>query len=128
MSHAMRHENETQRRQTGTGFIGFVIRFVVAALVLWVTSYLISGFEIRGGAIPIMIAALVISAADYLVEKLFKVDASPFGNGIKGFLVAVIILYFAQYFVPGMSVTLWGAIVGALVIGLIDAILPTRVM
>ncbi|MDF2521294.1 MAG: hypothetical protein K0R84_1922 [Clostridia bacterium] len=126
MSNSMRHE--TPKRRTGTGFLGFIIRFVVAALVLWVVSYLLNGFDIRGGAVPILIAALVISAADFLVEKLFKIDASPFGNGLKGFLVSVVILYFAQYLVPGMSVTVWGAIIGALVIGLIDAILPTRVM
>jgi len=126
MGNTMRHE--APRRHTGTGFVGFVIRFVVAAIVLWVTSYLISGFSIRGGIVSILIAALVISAADYLVEKLFKIDASPFGNGIKGFLVSAVILYFAQYFVPGMEVSLMGAVIGALVIGLIDAILPTRVM
>lgn len=126
MGHTMRHE--TPRRQTGSGFIGFAIRFAVAALVLWVVSYLIAGFSIRGGVVSLLIAALVISAADYLVEKLFKIDASPFGNGIKGFLVSVVILYFAQYFVPGMEVSLMGAIIGAIVIGLIDAILPTRVM
>jgi len=126
MGNTMRHE--APRRHTGTGFVGFVIRFVVAAIVLWVTSYLISGFSIRGGVVSILIAALVISAADYLVEKLFKIDASPFGNGIKGFLVSAVILYFAQYFVPGMEVSLMGAVIGALVIGLIDAILPTRVM
>lgn len=126
MGNTMRHE--APRRHTGTGFVGFVIRFVVAAIVLWITSYLISGFNIRGGVVSLLIAALVISAADYLVEKLFKIDASPFGNGIKGFLVSAVILYFAQYFVPGMTVSLIGAIIGALVIGLIDAILPTRVM
>jgi putative membrane protein len=126
MGHTMRHE--TPKRQTGSGFIGFAIRFVVAALVLWVTSYLVSGFNIRGGIVSMLIAAFVISAADYLVEKLFKIDASPFGNGIKGFIVAVVILYFAQYFVPGMETSIWGAVVGALVIGLIDTVLPTRVM
>ncbi|HYE09969.1 MAG TPA: phage holin family protein [Patescibacteria group bacterium] len=126
MGNTVRHE--APKRQTGTGFVGFIIRFAVAAIVLWVTSYLLAGFNIRGGIVPLLIAALVISAADYLVEKLFKIDASPFGNGLKGFLVSVVIIYFAQYFVPGMEVSLMGAIVGALVIGLIDAILPTRVM
>lgn len=126
MGNAMKRE--APKRSTGTGVIGFVIRFVVAAIVLWVTSYLITGFNIRGGIVTILIAALVISAADFLVEKLFKFDASPFGNGIKGFLVSAVILYFAQYFVPGMEVSIMGAIIGALVIGLIDAILPTRVM
>jgi uncharacterized membrane protein YvlD (DUF360 family) len=127
MGNTMRHE-EAPRRRTGTGVVGFSVRFVVSALVLWVTSYLVSGFSIRGGAIPILIAALVISVADYLIEKLFKFDASPFGHGISGFIVSAVILYFAQYFVPGMSVSFWGAIIGALVIGLIDAILPTRVL
>jgi putative membrane protein len=127
MGNAIRNE-EAPKKRTGTGFVGFVIRFVVAAIVLWVTSYLVAGFNIRGGIVPLLIAALVISGADFLVEKLFRMDASPFGNGIKGFLVSVIILYFAQYFVPGMTVSLMGAIIGALVIGLIDAILPTRVM
>lgn len=126
MGHTMRHE--APKRQTGNGFIGFVIRFGVAALVLWVTSYLVRGFEIKGGFFSLIIAALAISAADFLVEKLFKVDASPFGNGIKGFLVSVVILYFAQYFVPNMEVSLLGAVIGALVIGLVDTILPTRVM
>jgi len=126
MGHTMKRE--APKRQTGTGFVGFAIRFSVAALVLWVTSYLLDDFNIRGGFLTMLIAALVISAADFLVEKLFKIDASPFGNGIKGFLVSVVIIYFAQYFVPGMEVTIWGAVVGALVIGLIDAILPTRVM
>jgi uncharacterized membrane protein YvlD (DUF360 family) len=126
MGNTVKHE--APQRRTGTGLVGFIIRFVVAAFVLWVTSYLIAGFSIRGGVVSLLIAALVISAADYLVEKLFKIDASPFGNGLKGFLVSIVILYFAQYFVPGMSVTLMGAIIGALVIGLIDAILPTRVM
>lgn len=121
----MKHDEP--RRSTGTGFIGFLIRFAVATLVLMVTSYFVPNFVLRG-FVSALIAALVISAADYLVEKLFKMDAAPFGRGIKGFLVSAIIIYAAQYFVPGMEVTLLGAVVGALVIGLIDAILPTRFM
>ncbi len=121
----MRHDRP--HRSTGTGFIGFVIRFAVASLVLIVTSYFVPGFVIRG-YVSALVAALVIAAADYLVEKLFKIDASPFGRGIAGFAVSVVIIYFAQYLVPNMEVSWLGAIVGALVIGLIDAILPTRVM
>ena len=75
-----------------------------------------------------ILAAVVISALDYLVERLMKIDASPFGKGIKGFIVAAIILYATQYVVPGMAVTIWGAIIGALFIGVLDAIFPSRVM
>lgn len=121
-----RHEEE--RRSTGSGLIGFIIRFAVAALVLMVTAYFVPGFRMRGGFMTAVIAALVISVADYLIEKLFRFDASPFGRGLAGFLVSAAVIYFAQYLVTGMEVSLLGAILGALVIGIIDAILPTRVM
>ncbi len=121
----MKHDQP--KRSTGTGLIGFVIRFGVATVVLMVTAVFVPAFKLRG-FMSALVAALVISAADYLVEKLFKMDAAPFGRGIKGFVVSAIIIYLAQYFVPGMEVTILGAVIGALVIGMIDAILPTRVM
>ena len=120
--------NGQQRRSTGTGLIGFIIRFAVAAIVLMVTAYFVPGFRMRGGFVTALIGALVIAAADFLIEKLFSFDASPMGRGISGFLVSAAVIYFAQYFVPGMEVSLWGAVIGALVIGLVDTILPTRFM
>ncbi len=121
-----RSNDGKQRRTTGTGVLGFVIRFAVAAIVLMVTAYFVPGFKMRGGFTTALIGALVIAAADFLVEKLFKFDASPLGRGITGFLVSAAVIYFAQYLVPGMEVSLLGAVIGALVIGLIDTILPTR--
>ncbi len=120
--------NGQQRRSTGTGLIGFIIRFAVAALVLMVTAYFVPGFRMRGGFTTALIGALVIAAADFLIEKLFRFDASPLGRGISGFLVSAAVIYFTQYFVRGMEVSLLGAVIGALVIGLIDSILPTRFM
>jgi putative membrane protein len=123
-----RSDKDQQRRSTGTGLLGFVIRFAVAAIVLMVTAYFVPGFRMRGGFTTALIGALVIAAADFLIEKLFKFDASPLGRGISGFLVSAAVLYFTQYLVPGMEVSLLGAVIGALVIGLIDTILPTRFM
>lgn len=73
-------------------------------------------------------AAVIISAIDYLAEKLMGVDASPFGRGLKGFVISAIIIYLTQFLVPTMRVSIVGAIIAALVIGVIDAILPGRVM
>lgn len=120
------HDDET-RRSTGGGVIGFIIRFVVAAIVLLVTSWLVPGFSIRGFWTA-LIAALIISGIDYLVNRIFNFDAAPFGRGVSGFVVSAAIIYFTQYFVSNMAVSIWGAIIGALVIGLIDMLLPTRFM
>lgn len=127
MGNSTMNNHDQPKRSTGNGVIGFIIRFAVATIVLLVTSYFVPGFALRGWT-SALIAALVIAAADYLIEKLFKFDASPFGRGITGFIVSAAILYFTQYLVPGMSVSFWGAVIGALVIGIIDAVLPTRFM
>lgn len=121
-------KHDQEKRSTGTGVLGFVIRFAVAAIVLMVTAYFVPGFRMRGGFTTALIGALVIAAADFLIEKLFRFDASPLGRGISGFLVSAAVIYFAQYLVPGMTVSLFGAVIGALVIGLIDTVLPTRFM
>ncbi len=56
------------------------------------------------------------------------VDASPFGKGVKGFIIAAVIIYFAQFLVPHMRVSIIGAILAALVIGVLDAVFPSRAM
>lgn len=111
----------------GVVFLRWLGRLVIIAIVLAIVSFFTPGFSISG-LWSFIIAAIVISALDYLVEKLMKIDASPFTKGIKGFVVAVLIIYFAQYLVPNMSVTILGAVLGALAIGILDAIFPTRIM
>ncbi len=85
------------------------------------------GFSING-MWSFLIAAVVISGLDYLAELLMGVDASPFGKGIKGFIIAAIIIYLAQFLVPNMGVTIIGAVLAAIVIGILDAVFPVRAM
>ncbi len=74
-------------------------------------------------------AAVVIALIDYLIQKFTGVNATPFGRGITGFIVAAIILYATKFIVPGFNISVWGgAIIGALVIGIIDVIIPGRAM
>lgn len=122
-------ENKEFRRddsQSGS-ILRWAGRLVIVAIILSVVSFLTPGFSIHG-LWSYLLAALVISALDYLVERFMKVDASPFGRGIKGFVIAALILYVTQFIVPNMRVTLLGAALGALMIGILDAIFPTRVM
>lgn len=110
-----------------TVFFRWVGRLIVISIILAVVSYFTPGFTIKG-MWSYIIAAVVICALDYLAERIIKIDASPFGKGFKGFLIAAIILYVTQFIVPNMAVTIWGAIIGALLIGVLDMIFPSRVM
>lgn len=105
--------------------IGAIVRFIVAALVIWFTAFLVPGFEVAGFWSALM-AALVIALIGWAVEALFKREISPFGRGIVGFLTSAAIIYVTQFFVGGLNVSLLGAILAALVIGIVDMFVPTR--
>jgi uncharacterized membrane protein YvlD (DUF360 family) len=120
-------DDSTKGKVGGRSIGGWLIRLVLTAVILAIASFFTPGFTITG-MWSYLLAALVISILDYLVEAFMGVDASPFGKGIKGFFIAAIILYIAQYFVPNMSVSIIGALLAALAIGILDAVIPGRAM
>lgn len=119
--------DESTERKSSTSWGGLILRFIVAAIVLMITAFFTPGFSIANFWTALLQAAVIVGL-DYLIQKLTGIDASPFGRGLSGFLVSALIIYLTQYIVPGVYVTIWGAIIAALVIGLIGAVLPVKVM
>lgn len=103
--------------------LGAIVRFVVSALVLMVVGMFVTGFS-RLSFTSALFAALVIAAIGWVVERLFGRNIRPMGRGIVGFLTSVVVIYAAQWFVPGMEVTLLGAVLAALLIALVDLFIP----
>ena len=125
---AERARKDEGRQAEGNINIGsIVIRLIVAAVGLGITAFLTPGFRIDG-IWALLLGAVVLAVLDYLVAKLIGVEASPFGKGIVGFITAAVIIYATQYFVTGFNVTIWGAIIGALIFGIVDAIIPGQAM
>ena len=122
----MAHDNN-ERRENHSSLLRWIGRFILVAIILMITSFITPGFSIHG-IWSLLIAGVVISGLDYFVELFMGIDASPFGKGIKGFIIAAIIIYIAQFLVPNMGVTLVGAVLAAIVIGLLDAVFPARAM
>lgn len=106
-------------------WIGAVIRFIVSALVLLAVGYIVPGFTMVG-FVNALVAAVIIAVLGYIVEAIFGEKISPQSRGIIGFITSAVVIYAAQYFVAGLSVTIWGALLAALIIGLIDAFIPTE--
>ncbi len=124
----MPDNNEVRKEgSSGNSILRWAGRLILVAIILGITSFLTPGFSIYG-LWSYLIAAVVITVLDYFVEAFMGVDASPFGKGKKGFIIAAVIIYVAQFLVPNMRVSLLGAILAALVIGVIDAVFPSRAM
>ncbi|WP_352420319.1 phage holin family protein [Proteiniborus sp.] len=117
--------NERTRDNNNFSITEMIVRVIITAIVVGLTAFFTPGFSIDG-LWSLIIASIVIGILDYLIERFTGMDASAFGKGIKGFLVTVVILYVTRLIVPGFNVTWLGAIIGALVIGIIDAIIPSK--
>lgn len=121
-------DNQYENTQTGSfSIMHFVVRLIVGAIILGITAALTPGFSISG-IWPLILGAIVLAALDYLMLRVFGVNATPFGRGMTGFILAAVIIYATQFFVTGFSVTIWGALIGALVYGLADLVIPGRAM
>ena len=119
-------ENNNSRTQSSStmGTMGQLIgRFVVAAIILGITAFFTPGFSINN-IWALAISALVLTAMDYLIVKFTGLHAMAFGKGFVGFVLAVVILYATQFFVDGYSISWMSAIIGALIYGVIDYIMP----
>jgi len=105
--------------------VGSIVRFLVTAVVLMFVSWIIAGFNV-GGFWSALMLALVIAAIAFIVETIIGNRISPFGRGIVGFLTSAVIIYVSQFFVPGVRITIIGALLAALVIGIIDLFIPVK--
>ena len=119
-------ENNSSRSQTNStmGTFGQMVgRFIVAAIILGITAFFTPGFSINN-IWALAISAIVLTVMDYLIIKFTGLHAMAFGKGFVGFVLAVVGLYATQFFVSGYSISWMAAIIGALIYGVIDYIMP----
>jgi len=114
------------RTSTKSMTLGSILtRFITSSIVLGITAFFTPGFEISS-IWTLFLAAVVLTVMDYLINTVFNIEIGAFGHGIIGFIVAVGVLYATQFFVAGYSISWIAAIIGALIYGIIAAIVPGR--
>ena len=120
MNNDYSHAGENNGASTVWQIVG---RFITAAIVLAITAFFTPGFSINN-IWALALAAVVLTVLDYLIIKFTGLDASPFGKGFVGFALAAITLYVTQFFVAGYSISWMAAIIGALIYGVVDYLIP----
>ena len=114
----MDNNNSHIQSSTTMGVVGQVIgRLIAAAIILGVTAFFTNIWSLA-------LAAIVLTVMDYIIVKFTGLQAMAFGKGFVGFVLAVVILYATQFFVAGYTISWMSAIIGALIYGIIDYILP----
>jgi putative membrane protein len=102
-----------------------LIRFAVTAIVLLIIGWMVPGFQLIGFW-SAFLAAILIAAIGWGIEAFMGPRISPYSRGLVGFIVSAVVIYFTQFFLAGMRVTILGAILAALVIGIADLFVPAK--
>ena len=117
------YTNNDVMNNTTSSILQFVGRFITAAIVLGITAFFTPGFQIDS-IWALAIATFVLSGIDFLISKFTGIGVSPFGKGFVGFILSAVTLYVTQYIVAGYTISWISAIVGALIYGIVDYLLP----
>jgi len=121
---AENNHQESAEISSGANTVWQIVgRLIAAAVILAITAFFTPGFQINN-IWSLAIAAIVLTALDYLITKFTGLHASPFGKGFVGFVLSVVVLYVTQYFVAGYSISWIAAIIGALIYGVVDYFIP----
>lgn len=117
------NQSNTQTSNGSSTVWQIIGRMIGAAVVLAITAFFTPGFTINN-IWTLIVATIVLTIMDYLIVKLTGINASPFGKGFVGFVLAAITLYVTQYFVVGYSISWIAAIIGAVIYGIVDYLIP----
>ena len=117
------NQTNTHSRSNTNSVWQIIGRLITSAIVLAITAFFTPGFRINS-LWALILAAVVLTIMDYLIIKFTGLHASSFGKGFVGFVLAVVILYATQFFVSGYTISWMAAIIGALIYGIIDYIMP----
>ncbi|WP_027338639.1 phage holin family protein [Halonatronum saccharophilum] len=107
------------------GWIGAIVRFIVSAFVLLGIGFILPNVEIAGFT-NALIASIIIAALGYVAENLLGENITPQARGLTGFVAATVVIYFTQFLLARMSVTFIGAMLAAIIIGVVDTFVPTE--
>ena len=118
------NSSNISENNSGMSSMGQIItRFIVSTIILGITAFFTPNFSISN-IWALGLAAIVLTVMDYIIVKATGLQAVAFGKGFVGFVLAVVTLYATQFFVAGYSISWVAAIIGALIYGVIDYILP----
>lgn len=101
---------------------GLIMRLILSMIVVALTNILVPGMSNKGGILNLAIIAVVIALIQHILARFLGLSRGA--KGITGFIIMAAVLYVAGMIVSGFDVSILGALIGGLVYGLIDSLIP----
>jgi putative membrane protein len=123
--------------------VGFVIRVVINAVALWITTLVVSGIEVTGGStqsnvLTLLAVAFIFGVVNAVLKPIIKVVGCVFyilTLGLIGLVVNALLFLLTDWLagvlnlpfqIDGFWPAFWGAIVMTVVGWLINLVVPDR--
>lgn len=104
-----------------------IIRLIASMSIFTITVFFTPNFNIS--SFPILIlSSITITIFDYLMSVVTGIHDMPLGRGFVGFTCAAIIIYITQFFVDGYYITIVSSLIAAAIYGIIDSLLPNKIV
>jgi putative membrane protein len=104
----------------------FLLTWIITALSLLITAYLIPGIIIKGFVVA-AIAALVMGLINAIVKPILLIFTLPLTVltlGLFLFVVNAISFSLVSYFTPGFTIiTFWDALFGSIILSIVSSVL-----
>ena len=105
--------------------IQFIGRFITSIIVLGITAFFTPGFDISNLWI-LATAISLLTIIDFCIGCFTHLFFHPYVKLIIGIILSAIALYVVQYFVIGYILSFIPIVLGAIVYGLVDFMLPNE--
>lgn len=101
----------------------FVVRFVTVFLVVFGLGQILPQFALLSMALPVLAGLTIASLSLFIEIFILKTQVLPFTHGLISFFLSLGGLFFLRIGY-GLDISWLGMILAALIIGLVDLIIP----
>lgn len=103
----------------------FLIKLVLYALAIWLTSYLLPGVHVEG-FVPSLLLAAILAVFNVTLKPLLIILTIPITIITLGLFLIVInagIILLADYFIPGTTIEgFWWAVLFSLIVSILNSV------
>ena len=109
----------------------FLLRLLATAAALWVAEFIVPGITYTGGAVGLLVVALVFGFVNAIVRPVLKVLTCPLvvlTLGLFIFVLNGLMLWLTSALAQSLGIGFhvagfWAALVGAIIVGIVSMVL-----
>ena len=105
--------------------IQFIGRFITSIIILGITAFFTPGFDFSNIWI-LAVAIFSLTFVDFIIGCFTHIYFHPYIKFIIGVILSAIALYSVQYFFIGYILSYIPIVLGSIVFGLVDFMLPNE--